>query len=75
MTKFDFEILVHFYVLRSREFIYAIFTVMYVFMNVRVYVSGHAHFWYAYDQRWKNPNALGECRMHNFLQRYKRSSI
>ena len=30
MKKFDFEILMYLYVLRSPEFIYAIFTVMYV---------------------------------------------
>ena len=32
MKKFDFEILTYLYVLRSPEFIYAIFTVMYACM-------------------------------------------
>ena len=41
MKKFDFEILTYLYVSRSRNFIYAIFTVMYACMCVRVYVSEH----------------------------------
>ena len=41
--KFDFEILTYLYVLRSLEFIYTIFTVMYecMYVCVRVYVSEH----------------------------------
>ena len=49
VKKFDFEILIYLYVLRSPEFIYAIFGVMYVRMcvcvcvcvYVCVYVSEH----------------------------------
>ena len=40
VKKFDFEILTYLYVLRSPEFIYAIFTVMYVC----IYVSEHNSF-------------------------------
>ena len=38
VKKFDFKILTYSYVFRSPEFIYAIFTVMYVCMCVCVYV-------------------------------------
>ena len=38
VKKFDFEILTHLYVLRSPEFIYAIFSVMYVCVCVCIYV-------------------------------------
>ena len=41
MKKFGFEILTYLYVLRPSEFMYAIFTVMFVFMYVCVYVSEH----------------------------------
>ena len=44
VKKFDFEILTDLYVLRSPEFIYAIFAVyvgVYVCMYVCVYVSEH----------------------------------
>ena len=43
VKKFDFEILTHLYVLRSPEFIYAIFAVMYVCMCVCVYVCVREH--------------------------------
>ena len=39
VKKFDLEIFTYLYVLRSPEFIYAIFTVMYVFICVWVCVS------------------------------------
>ena len=41
VRKFDFEILTYLSVLRSPEFIYAIFEVMYVCVYVCVYVSEH----------------------------------
>ena len=37
MKKFDFKILTYLYVLRAREFIYAIFIAIYVCMYVRVW--------------------------------------
>ena len=41
VKKFDFEILTYLYVLKSPEFIYAIFAVIYVCMCVCMYVSEH----------------------------------
>ena len=38
MKKFDYEILIYLYISRYSEFIYAIFTVVYVCMYVCVYV-------------------------------------
>ena len=41
VKKFDFEILMYLWVLRSPEFIYAIFMVMYAYVYVCMYVSEH----------------------------------
>ena len=41
VKKFDFEIFIHLYVLRSPEFILVIFTVMYACIRMWVYVSEH----------------------------------
>ena len=71
VKKFDHEILTYLYVMRSPEFIYDIFMVMYVCVYVSEHTSKPEHSielkfgMYIIGCRWTNSIDFGECHMHS----------